>query len=98
MPPPTSPLRAATATALRPTDSTDPHVLAVDLGTGGPKVAGLASTGRLRPRACRAVGSDVTEAGGAVQPPRAWWDPIVASAREALAQSGGAPADIVGIG
>ena len=42
MPPPATPLRAATATALRPTESTDPHVLAVDLGTGGPKVAVLA--------------------------------------------------------
>src|SRR6202453_658733 len=98
MPPPAAPLRAATATALRPTESTDPHVLAVDLGTGGPKVAVLASTGRIRAHAFQAVGIDLTEDGGAEQFPQAWWDAIVASAREALAQSGVAPGDIVGIG
>ena len=98
MPPPAAPLRAATATALRPTESTDPHVLAVDLGTGGPKVAVLASTGRIRAHAFQAVGIDLTEDGGAEQSPQAWWDAIVASAREALARSGVAPGDIVGIG
>ena len=41
-------LRATPATGLRYTGrSTDPHVLAVDLGTGGPKVALLSATGRI---------------------------------------------------
>ena len=73
-------------------------MLAVDLGTGGPKVAVLASTGRIRAHAFQAVGIDLTDDGGAEQSPQAWWDAIVASAREALAQSGVAPGDIVGIG
>src|SRR5580693_1415053 len=98
MPPSAAPLRARTATALRPTESTDPHVLAVDLGTGGPKVAVLASTGRIRAHAFQAVGIELTDDGGAEQSPQAWWDAIVASARQALAQSGVAPGDIVGIG
>ncbi len=81
MPPPAAPLRAAPATEIRHVESTDPHVLAVDLGTGGPKVAVLASTGRIVAHAFQAVGIDLTEDGGAEQSPQAWWDAIVASAR-----------------
>ena len=54
-----------TATEVRPIDSTTPHVLAVDLGTGGPKVAVLASTGRVVAHAFQAVGIDLTDDGGA---------------------------------
>jgi xylulokinase len=89
---------STTATEVRLTESTTPHVLAVDLGTGGPKVAVLASTGRVVAHAFRAVGIDLTDDGGAEQSPQAWWEAIVASARQALADSGVAPGDIVGIG
>src|ERR1700722_11218755 len=88
----------STATELRPLTSTMPHVLAVDLGTGGPKVAVLASTGRVVAHGFQAVGIDLTDDGGAEQSPQAWWDDIAASARRALADSGVAPEDIVGIG
>src|SRR5271170_1583912 len=87
-----------TATAVRPTHSTTPHVLAVDLGTGGPKVAVLAATGRVVSHGFQAVGIDLTDDGGAEQSPQAWWDAIVASTRQALVDSGVAPADVVGIG
>jgi xylulokinase len=91
-------LRTAPAMELRPVESTRPHVLAVDLGTGGPKVAVLAATGRILSHAFQAVGIDLTDDGGAEQSPQAWWDAIAASARQALADSGVAPEDIVGIG
>ncbi len=92
-------LRAAPATGLRDAaGSTDPHVLAVDLGTGGPKVAVLSATGRIAAHAFHAVGIDLTDDGGAEQSPQAWWEAIVASARQALADSGVAPEDVVGIG
>ncbi len=92
-------LRATPATGLRYTGrSTDPHVLAVDLGTGGPKVALLSATGRITAHAFHAVGIDLTDDGGAEQSPEAWWDAIVASARQALADSGVGPEDVVGIG
>jgi xylulokinase len=91
-------LRAARATELRPIESTHPHVLAVDLGTGGPKVAVLAPTGRILAHAFQAVGIELTDDGGAEQSPQAWWEAIVASARRALADSGVAPEDVVGIG
>jgi xylulokinase len=98
MPTSASRLRAREATALRRVASTDPHVLAVDLGTGGPKVAVLASTGRVVAHAFQAVGIDLTDDGGAEQSPQAWWDAIVGSARRALADAGVAPEDIVGVG
>jgi xylulokinase len=79
-------------------ESSDPHVLAVDLGTGGPKVAVLGSSGRIVAHAFEAVGIDLMDDGGAEQSPQAWWDAIVASARTALADSGVSPRDIVGIG
>jgi xylulokinase len=91
-------LRARTATERRRVESTTPHVLAVDLGTGGPKVAVLAATGRIVAHAFQAVGIDLTDDGGAEQSPQAWWDAIVASARHALADSGVAPGDVVGVG
>ena len=91
-------LRARPATELRRVESTSPHVLAVDLGTGGPKVAVLAATGRIVAHAFQAVGIDLTDDGGAEQSPQAWWDAIVASARRALADSGVAPADVIGLG
>ena len=91
-------LRARPATELRRVESTSPHVLAVDLGTGGPKVAVLAATGRVVAHAFQAVGIDLTDDGGAEQSPQAWWDAIVTSARQALADSGVAPGDVVGLG
>ena len=94
-------LRAAPATELRsviPADREDTYVLAVDLGTGGPKAAVLSATGRIAAHSFEAVGVDLTDDGGAEQSPRAWWDAIVASARRALADSGVAPERIVGVG
>ena len=67
-----SPWRAcvtAPATPIRHVESTSPHVLAVDLGTGGPKVAVLAATGRVVAHAFQAVGIDLTDDGGAEQSP-----------------------------
>ena len=101
MPTPAASLRAAPATEIRQVESTRPedtYVLAVDLGTGGPKVALLAATGRLVAHAFQAVGIDLTEDGGAEQSPAEWWDAVVASARQVLADSGVAPERVVGLG
>ena len=94
-------LRSVPATELRtidPAPAEDTYVLAVDLGTGGPKVAVLSATGRDIAHAFQAVGVDLFHDGGAEQSPRAWWDAIVASARRALADSGVAPERVVGVG
>ena len=94
-------LRAVPATEIRPLKSTRPedtYVLAVDLGTGGPKVAVLSATGRIVAHAFESVGIDLTDDGGAEQSPRAWWEAIVFSARRALAEAGVAPERVVGVG
>ncbi len=99
--PPAGRLRAVPATPLRAAargDREDTCVLAVDLGTGGPKVAVLSATGRILAHAFEAVGIDLTDDGGAEQSPRAWWGAVVSSARRALADSGVAPEDVVGVG
>jgi xylulokinase len=76
----------------------DTYVLAVDLGTGGPKVAVIAATGRIASHAFRKVGIALGEDGSAEQQPDDWWDAITTSARRALAESGVAPERIVGVG
>ena len=100
---PTAPAgkRAVPATELRPIHPAgreDTYVLAVDLGTGGPKVAVVSATGRIAAHAFQAVGLDLTDDGGAEQSPLAWWDAIVSSTRRALADSGVPPERIVGLG
>jgi len=80
------------------TSPEDTYVMAVDLGTGGPKVALLSATGRIAAHAFQAVGVDLTDDGGAEQSPSAWWDAVVSCARRALADSGAPPERVVGIG
>jgi xylulokinase len=88
-------------TELRPIDPgtvDSTYVLAVDLGTGGPKAAVLSATGRIAAHAFEAVGLHLTEDGGAEQSAQEWWAAVVASARRAL-QASGVPAEqVVGIG
>jgi xylulokinase len=94
-------LRAVPATETRHPESTSPedtYVLAVDLGTGGPKVAVLSASGRIVAHAFEAVGITLTDDGGAEQSPAAWWDAIVSAARRAIAESGVAPERVVGVG
>ncbi|HEY3843903.1 MAG TPA: FGGY-family carbohydrate kinase [Acidimicrobiales bacterium] len=94
-------LRSVPPTALRNlTGSTpeDTYVLAVDLGTGGPKVAVIAATGRIAAHAFEKVGVSLGEDGGAEQLPEDWWRAIVTSAQRALAESGVAPERVVGVG
>ncbi len=102
---PTSPasagVRGASATPLRQIERTSPDdtfVLAVDLGTGGPKVALLSASGRIAAHTFAPVGVTLTDDGGAEQSPQAWWEAIVSSARRALADSGVAPDRVVGVG
>ncbi len=101
MPPPATGLSAAPVTALRtiePAGPEDTYVLAVDLGTGGPKAAVLSATGRIAAHSFQRVGLELTEDGGAEQSPQGWWDAVVGSGRRALAESGIRPERVVGVG
>jgi xylulokinase len=79
-----------------PADST--YVLAVDLGTGGPKAAVLSATGRVVAHAFAAVGIHLSGDGGAEQSPQEWWAAVVSSARRAQQESGVPPQRVVGVG
>ena len=74
------------------------YVLAVDLGTGGPKVAVISAEGRIAAHAFEKVPIALSADGGAQQMPQDWWDAIVTAARRAVADSGVDPARIVGVG
>jgi xylulokinase len=76
----------------------DAFVLAVDLGTGGPKVAFVSATGRIAASAFEPVGLHLLPGGGAEQDPAAWWNAIVSATRRVVAE-GAVPVDrIVGVG
>jgi xylulokinase len=76
----------------------DEFVLAVDLGTGGPKVAVVAASGRIVAHATEPVALRLLEGGGAEQDPAEWWTAIVAAARRALEEAAVAPGSFIGLG
>lgn len=78
--------------------SGDQYVLAVDLGTGGPKVAVVATTGRIAAHATEPVALHLLEGGGAEQDPEEWWSAICAASQRALADAAVAPDDLIGVG
>ena len=59
-------------------------VLAVDLGTGGPKVALVDAAGTTLAWRSRPVTTTFLPDGGAEQDPREMWDAVVAAALDAL--------------
>ncbi len=66
-------------------DASDATVLAVDLGTGGPKTALVALSGEVLGVAHQRVEPTVGADGSATQDPEAWWSAVVAGAREVTA-------------
>lgn len=65
--------------------SDQPHILAIDLGTSGPKVALVSAQGRLIGGEFESVDLFLLPDGGAEQDPEAWWGAIVAATRRTLA-------------
>lgn len=66
------------------------HVLGVDLGTGGPKVALLDGAGQLVDHEAGRVDLMLLPGGGAEQDPDSWWNTIVAATRRLVERN---PAD-----
>jgi xylulokinase len=63
------------------------YVLAIDLGTSGPKVGLVASDGSLAGGEFSPVPLALMDGGGAEQDPEAWWDAIGGASRRLLASS-----------
>jgi xylulokinase len=69
------------------------HVLAVDLGTSGAKVALVSTDGEVVAQASAPTDLRLLDGGGAEQDPDDWWRAIVTASRRALAAAGGAEQD-----
>ncbi len=82
----------------RPGAGGEPCVLAVDLGTGGPKVAVVTVSGRIVAHAAEPVALHLLEGGGAEQDPTEWWTSVCSAARTVMAAPGIDPAALIGIG
>jgi xylulokinase len=72
-------------------DAAEHYALAVDLGTGGPKVGLVSLTGKLAWFEHSRVETRVTEDGGAEQDAGEWWQLITAAAQRAVASGAVAP-------
>jgi xylulokinase len=63
----------------------EPHVLAVDLGTSGCKVALVSARGKVSAWAFHPVDTLLFPGGGAEQRPDDWWSTFLSASKEALA-------------
>ncbi len=73
------------------------HVLAVDLGTGGPKVAVVTLDGEVLAHEIETTELILFPGGGAEQDPADWWRAITTAARRLLARDVVDPATIVAV-
>ena len=78
--------------------SDGPFILAIDLGTSGPKVAVTTADGQLVAGASHPTRLDLLDGGGAQQDPEDWWNAIVAATRKVLEHDEVDPARIEAIG
>jgi xylulokinase len=87
---------------LAETDETGParpvtdHVLGVDLGTGGAKVALVSTSGRVLGHEFSPTTVDLLPGGGAEQDPDGWWQAVVTATRRLLGRTGLPAERIVG--
>ena len=76
----------------------EPWILAIDLGTGGPKVGAVSLGAGLLARAVSPVHTRYLPGGGAVQDPAEWWDRIKEGVRATLASSAVDAKQLAGVG
>lgn len=86
-----------TSTGAAPFDRDRQHVLAVDLGTGGPKVGLVSLAGRIAWAEHHAVETRFGDGGAAEQDAQLWWRIIVDAARRGLASGVVDPASVVAV-
>ena len=76
----------------------EPWILAVDLGTGGPKTGAVTLRGEILGHAISAVHTRYTADGGATQDPTEWWRAITGDVRSLVHAGVAAPQDLAGVG
>lgn len=72
-------------------------VLAIDLGTGGPKVALVALSGEVLDHEHRRVEMRVLADGGAVEDPREWWEAVLDAASVLRGRAAADPSRVVAV-
>lgn len=80
------------------TSPEESFVVAVDLGTGGPKVALVSRRGSVAAHAARPVGLRLLPGGGAEQDPGEWWQAVVDAVHEVLDARSVPPEALAGVG
>ncbi len=73
------------------------HVLAIDLGTGGPKVALVSTRGDVLAAAFEPVETQLGPHGAAEQRPQDWWAAITTCAQLVMAEPPVAPASVAAV-
>ena len=74
------------------------HIISIDLGSGGPKVALVDSTGGIAASAARPVATRHIAPGGAEQDPEEIWSAIADAVREVVREGGRSAGDVAAIG
>ena len=77
---------------------TEPWILAVDLGTGGPKTGAVSLRGELLAHARSTVRTRFVPGGGAVQDPDEWWRKIKAGVAEIIGSGRADGGALIGVG
>lgn len=77
--------------------TSDPHILAIDLGTSGCKVGLVSATGHIAAWAFRPVELLVIDQIGAEQRPEDWWSAFIGASREVLSKGAVSRDQIAGI-
>ncbi len=75
-------------------EGSDTYILAIDLGTSGPKVALVSTRGEVVDSAIESTALVLSAGGGAEQDPEEWWQAILKAARRVLAK-GLVPVDAI---
>ncbi len=73
------------------------HVLAIDLGSGGPKVAIVSEQGQVVDHARASISTQLLDGGGVEQDPDEWWSATSGAAQELIARRLVPVEDIVAI-
>lgn len=73
------------------------YVLAIDVGTGGPKVGLVNQAGQVVCSASAPVQLFFLPGGGAEHDPAEWWSTIITCAKKVIRESGVPPAEIIAI-
>lgn len=73
------------------------YILAIDLGTGGPKTAIVTTTGEVIASELTEIPTQFLPEGGAIQDPNSWWTAIKDSAAKLFGESSVSPSEIVAV-